>query len=179
MAIPSSPCEGSGQTCTSLYDIANHLLTEVFDALLATAEPSCCGEIAAYVTVGQGDDGAQDALTVSIVSITSSPNTRPGGLGLFRGSFDVRLRESGWPTVEVAGEEILLPEPTRQATAAAYLLSRGEAIHRRLSALMTSRGLVPAGVRCSNASIGTLSPLYPQGGVAGWVIPVTVDLPWN
>ena len=179
MAIPSSPCEGSAQACTSLYDIADHLLTEVFDALLATAEASCCGEIAAYVTVGQGDDGAQDALTVSITSITSSPNTRPGGLGLYRASFDVRLRESGWPTVEVAGEEILLPEPTRQATAAAYLLSRGEAIHRRLSALMTSRGLVPEGVRCSNASIGTLSPLYPQGGVAGWAIPVVVDLPWN
>ena len=162
----------------SLSDIANHLLAETFNALLECDESGCEG-IVSYVTMGNGDDGISDALTVSFLSTTASPNTRSGQFGLYRAAFDVRLRESGWPTVVVEGQEVVLPDPALQASASRYMLSRGEAIHRRLAHLTTTRGLVPAGVRCSNGSVGSLVPLSPQGGVVGWSTQVTIDLPWN
>lgn len=177
--IPSAPCGLTPEPCcVSLSDIANHLLSETFDALGQCGEDACEG-ILAYVTMGNGDDGVVDSLTVAFISTTASANTRAGQLGLYRATFDVRLRESGWPTAVVEGKQIALPDPAVQAVAARYMLSRGEAIHRRLASLSTSRGLVPAGVRCSNGSVGALSPLAPQGGVVGWTMQVTIDLPWN
>jgi len=177
--IPAAPCDNTPEPCcVSLSDIANHLLSETFDALAECGVDACEG-IVAYVTMGNGDDGISDALTVAFLSTTASPNTRAGQLSLYRATFDVRLRESGWPTAVVEGKAIVLPDPAVQAAAARYMLGRGEAIHRRLAHLSTSRGLVPAGVRCSNGSVGSLSPLAPQGGVAGWTTQVTIDLPWN
>jgi hypothetical protein len=164
----------------SLHDIAAHLLAEVYDAVSGCYPgPDCCEPLAAYVTLGNGDDGITDSLTVSFGSIASSPNTRPGGLSLWKATFNVRLSESGWPTARVEGEAITLPTPSEQATAARHVLSMGEAIHRRLSMLQSQRGLTPPGVRCSNASVGVMTPVPPQGGVVGWLVPVVIDLPWN
>lgn len=178
--IPQALCDQPDACCVSLYDIAAHLLAETYDAVLncyPTVED--CPPLAAYVTMGTGDDGITDAVTVAMMTIAGSPNTRAGGLGLWRSTFIVMLRESGWPTVRVNGDEILMPAPDLQVRAAQHVFSMGEAIHRRLAALQTSRGLTPAGVPCAMASIGVMSPLNPQGGVVGWQIPVTVDLPWN
>lgn len=178
--IPAAPCDDMPEPCcVSLSDIASHLLSETFNALSECDGAEDCGGIIAYVTMGNGDDGIVDSLTVAFISTTASANTRPGQMGLYRATFDVRLRESGWPTAVVEGKQIVLPDPVVQAAAARYMLSRGEAIHRRLASLSTSRGLVPAGVRCSNGSVGTLSPLAPLGGVVGWTMQVTIDLPWN
>lgn len=165
--------------CTDLADIAAHLLSEVYDALLECRTPECNEEVVAYVTMGNGDDGIVDSLTVAVLSASPSGANRPGTFGLHRAEFDVRLRESGWPTASVEGSVITMPDPAVQASAARYMLSRGEAMHRKLAAMTTSRGLVPAGIRCSNGTLGRLTPLNPQGGVAGWSISVTVDLPWN
>ena len=159
-----------------LYDIATHLLTNVFDAL-TECYPSECEPLAAYVTLGNGDDGIKDSLTVSIASVVGSNNTRPGGLGLWRSTFNVILRESGWPTARVDGETIVLPSPSEQAAAARPVFAMGEAMHRRLAYMMTHRGLVPGA--CSSATLGLLTPLNPQGGVVGWSVPVVADLPWN
>jgi hypothetical protein len=178
--IPSSPCDTSEQCCVSLHDIAAHLLAEVYDAVSGCYPgPDCCEPLAAYVTLGSGDDGIIDSLTVAIGGISPSGETRPGGLGLWRATFNVRLSESGWPTGRTEGGAITMPQPTEQATAVRHVLSMGEAIHRRLSTLQTRRGLTPPGVRCSNASIGTMQPILPLGGVVGWLCPVTIDLPWN
>jgi hypothetical protein len=180
IVIPSSPCDTSEQCCVSLHDIAAHLLSEVYDAVLGCYPgPDCCEPLAAYVTTGSGDDGITDSLTVAVGQISASQNTKPGGLGLWKGAFTVRLVESGWPVGHVEGNTIVMPPPDEQARAARHVLSMGEAIHRRLAALQTQRGLTPPGVRCSNAVVGTMIALPPQGGVVGWVVQVTVDLPWN
>jgi len=179
MAIPSAPCGlGSDQCCTSLSDIASHLLSETFDALTECHISDCGEQVLAYVTMGLGDDGVSDSLTVSVGSVNPSAGTRPGLPGLYRAAFDVRLQESGWPTAYVDGDVVVLPDPVLQASASAYMLSRGEALHRRLAALAANRGLVPAGVRCSNGSVGALTTIRPQGGVVGWTCQVVVDLPW-
>lgn len=177
--IPTTPCADTEPCCVSMYDIALHLLTETFDAVSACYPGTCVEPLRAYVTLGDGDDGIVDSLTVSAGTTVASPNTIPGSFGLWRATFNVRLRESGWPTARVEGDAIMLPPPEEQAIAAKHVFSMGEAIHRRLSYLMSNRRLVPDGVRCSNATLGAMLPLNPQGGVVGWVVPVIVDLPWN
>lgn len=178
--IPSSPCATEDQCCISLYSIAAHLLAEVFDAVTECAPTAeGCPPLAAYVTLGNGDDGITDSLTVSAGSITPSPNTVPGGLGLHRALFNIRLVESGWPTARQEGQTLIFPPADEQARAAQHVYSMGEAIHRRLSFLMSKRALTPPEVRCSNATVGQMNPIPPLGGTAGWTVPVTVDLPWN
>lgn len=179
MPIPSTPCDSPEVCCTDLADIAYHLLTETFDALSDCQEPGCDSAIASYITMGLGDDGIVDSLTVAMFSAAGSPSNRPGTFGLYRAEFDVRLRESGWPTAAVEGGVITLPDPAVQASAARYMLSRGEAMHRKLAALASRRQLAPASVRCTNGTVGRLTPLTPQGGVVGWAISVSLDLPWN
>ena len=176
--IPTTPCEPADVCCVSVYDIAAYLLSETFDAI-TECYPKECDPLAAYVTMSGTDDGIKDALTVAIVSIVGSPNTRPGGFGLWRATFNVALRESGWPTARIDGETIVLPQPVEQATAAQHVYSMGEALHRRLAFLMSNHRLVPSETACTAATLGSMVPLNPQGGVAGWQIPVIVDLPWN
>jgi hypothetical protein len=176
--IPVAPCEISDPCCTDLYDIAAHLLASVYDALMA-CQPECCDNIAAYVTLGNGDDAITDALTVQFTTVNASPNSIAGSFSLFRAQFTVILRESGWPTARVDGETIVMPQPSEQANAAKYIYARGEAMHRRLSYLQSSKGLVPPGTTCVTGTVGSMTPLNPLGGVAGWIVPVTVDLPWN
>lgn len=181
MAIPTGDCdEGFDVCCSTLYDIANYLLSEVYDALAGCYPPApCVDPLRAYVTVSGGDDGQVDVLSVSIGTVAPSASTLPGKFGLFRATFEVRLKESGWPTVYADGETIMLPDPVEQAAAARHLYSHGEAIHRRLAYLHFNKMLVPSNIRCTNATLGQMSPLTPQGGVVGWVVPVVVDLPWN
>lgn len=177
--IPRTDCQAVDACCVTLYDIANHLLAEVFDAVTQCYPTDCCETLAAYVTMGSGDDGITDALTVGVTSVQSSAHTLPGGLGLWRAEFAVILRESGWPTAYSDGDTIVLPSPTEQARASQHVFAMGESIHRRLAFLMGQRALVPRGTRCSNGTVGTMNPLYPQGGVVGWQVPVIIDLPWN
>jgi hypothetical protein len=176
--IPNEPCVLPDPCCTDLYSIAAHLLAAVYDALKACCTEGC-DELAAYVTLGNGDDGVKDALTVQFTTVAASPNTRAGGFGLYRATFQVILRESGWPTARVEDDSIILPQPSEQAAAAQYIYARGEAIHRKLTYMQASRTLVPTGTVCVAATVGTMNPLNPLGGVVGWSVPVTTDLPWN
>lgn len=176
--IPDAPCVLPEPCCTDLYEIAAYLLAAVFDALKACCTEGC-DDLPAYVTLGNGDDGVKDALTVQFTTVNPSPNTRPGTFGLWRASFQIILRESGWPTARVEGETIVLPQPSEQAAAARYMYARGEAMHRKLTYMQAARMLVPTGTACNSAAVGTMNPLNPLGGVAGWTVPVVVDLPWN
>jgi hypothetical protein len=177
--IPTSPCATAEPCCDALYDTATHLLTETYDALMVCYPQDCCSPLVAYVTMGNGNDGVVDSLTVTFGQIASSPNTRPGNFGLYRATFFVRLAESGWPVARVDGETIIAPPPAEQAQAARHVYAMGEAMHRKLTYLQGVRRLVPDGVRCSNASVGIMQPVGPSGGVAGWSVPVVVDMPWN
>jgi hypothetical protein len=177
--IPTTPCADFEPCCLSLSDIATHLLTEMYDAITECYPSTCAQPLAAYITFGNGDDGIVDSLVVAAGQVTSTSEARAGQMNLWRATFTIRLSESGWPTARIEGEEIVLPTPQEQQIAARHVFSMGEAMHRRLSHLMFHRALVPSTVRCSNATVGTMVPVPPSGGVVGWQVPVTVDLPWN
>lgn len=163
-----------------MFDMATHLLAEVYDALqLCYTVTEACPQLAAYVTLGLGDDGVPDALTVATTRIDTSPASRAGSFGLWRVNFAVILKESGWPIVHEEGGVIVLPSPTLQAAAAAHVYAMGEAMHRKLANLYIKKNLAPTGVACSSQTLDGMFPLPPRGGVVGWQASVTADLPWN
>lgn len=175
LASSCTPIED--QTCNVLTQVAQYLLEKTYDALSSCFTGGCEGDVIAYITTGQADDGIMDALTVTLLQIDPSPQTVSVGSSLWRATFLVVLRESGWPIVRVSEGVPTPPPPAEQAQAVQQLLAHGEAIHRRLSYLKSTRALSP--LRCSLASMGGLLAIFPQGGVAGWSISVTVDLPWG
>lgn len=180
MPLLTSPCADLvDPCCTTLGAFADHLRCEALDAIMACFEPGSCEPFTSYVSMGAGDDGIADSLIVSVNTMLPSANTTSVGFSLWNMTFDVRLRESGYPMVQTEGSQIVLPDPQLQHQATMQLMAHGEAIHRRLSALKTKRQLAPTGYQCLQGTIGSLLPLTPQGGVAGWSILVTVQMPWG
>lgn len=189
MPLPSQSCEiPSSVCCTTIYDISNFILNTVYDALLDCMPLGCNGEtmkLLHYVTMGQGDDGIADSLTVSflgaVASSKSSDNTGHSlPVGVSRGSFDVRLRESGWPIVRTEGGIIDAPDPKMQHAIARHAYAHGEKMYRVLRGMVQSRRLTPTALpKPSFGSIGDLRALSPQGGVVGFAATVTADFPWR
>lgn len=180
MPLTSNTCTPiDDQRCTSLASISQWLLAKTYEAVSSCFNGGCDGEITAYITTGQGDDGVVDALTVALLQIDVSPLTVDKGVSKFNATFEVRLRESGWPVVHESDGQVTPPAPAEQAAAVSQLLAHGEAIHRRLSAMKSSGTLVPPGQSCLSAQLGALLPVFPQGGVAGWSILVVIQAPWN
>ncbi len=174
MSVASKSCGASDNPCSSLSSVAEYLLAECHDAVLACfALAPCPDAIVAYVTTGDGD-GIADSLTVAVREI--APEGAVGGGLAWKVTFLVRLRESGWPVVTTDGSSVILPPVDEQVAATRNLLAHGEALIRRLSTLSRERRLTPRGSRVVGDSIGRLTPLQPSGGVAGWEIPITVKL---
>jgi hypothetical protein len=170
--------------CVDLHAIATHLLTNVFDALLPCFAGVECDPLQAYVTLGNGDDGVADALSVAFTTMSPSQASAPGGrllpLPLVRAQFTIRLLESGWPTAQVADGTIIAPDPVAQNEAARQSYAHGEAMYRKLLHMNSQRALMPDSVRgCGNIALAPLTPLPPRGGVVGWVTAVTVDVPFG
>jgi len=180
LLVPDAAC------CSSLFDIADHLLSNVFTALQSCYSVSPCpvDSLYAYVTMGRGDDGVLDSLSVNFTSATPSVGTNGSGrtlsLGLYRAVFTVRLVESGWPTVEVVNGEVFAPNPVKQNALARHAFAHGEAMYRKLIQMVNQRNITPATVLgCSNATIGPLTPLTPLGGSVGFTTQIMIDVPWG
>lgn len=171
--------------CVDLFAIATHLLTSSYDALAPCFEGIECAPLAAYVTMGGGDDGVVDALTVEINQTAPVAVAGAGGrtlpLPAVRAAFTVRLRESGWPTVRVGENgQIFPPDPVTQNRAARQALAHGEKLYRNLLHLNATRNIIPEGVAgCGAPTLGALTPITPLGGVVGWFVPITVDVLWG
>jgi hypothetical protein len=176
--LPAPGCVLPEPCCTSIADIAEFLLAEAYDAV-SRCLPDDCDPLQAYLTVGSGDDGIVDAVTVSYNDINRLGSTK-GTVAMHRVTFDVRLRESGWPVVKVEGSVIEMPDPVRQNELARHVFAHSEAMYRRL-AFLVRNGLARCGtaVGCRNAEIGRLNPLSPQAGVVGCSVSITVDVPWG
>lgn len=185
--LPGPDCGANEDVCCNvLYDVAYHILVSVHDSLVACFPQDGCSTIpVAYVTMGGGDDGVRDALTVAIIEAVPSPksldpNGRMVGIPLYRCAYEVRLKESGWPMVERNENSISPPDPVRQNSQARHAFSHGERIYRKLNNMLITKTMTPSTVaQYSTVQLGRLTPLRPLGGVVGWVIPVSVDLPWG
>lgn len=171
--------------CSSLYAIADHLRSSVYTALLDCFDEDCPSPpLTTYVTMGTGDDGVVDSLAVSFNGTLFSEGSNLAGgklspLPLVRGTFDVLLRESGWPTVNREGGVMHAPDPDRQHALARHAFAHGERMYRTLLSMHASRTLTPASIKGCDASLGALIPLPPLGGTIGWRATVTAKLPWS
>lgn len=182
MAIPSGPCDsGSEARCVSLYDIAAHLVTHSYEAIMEVyPSADCCEALSAYVTMGRGDDGVVDSVIVALADVRMDAASVPGVFATHTAQFNVILRESGWPTIYLdADGAIALPAPAEQNAAARHSYSHAEAMYRRLAYLQNTRSLTPDGMPCTRQTIGVLTPLNPSGGVVGWQVPVFIQLGWS
>lgn len=176
--VTPEPC------CNDLYNVADHLLTTVFDAIKTCMADQSCVEkqLTAYVTIGAGDDGNTDALTVEFDGGSPTPRSVQGGRGVVvsRTTFTVRLRESNWPIVRREDGAPIMPPPNEQNHAAKYAIARGELMWRTLLGMQATKTLVPTSVRgCLDTQVRDLRPMRPSGGVIGWTVQVDVDFPWG
>lgn len=184
--LPDPDCVISEEVCcTSLYDIAQHILASLYEAMLECYHPTPCdpGTLLAYVTMGEGDDLVLDALTVSIEEIRPSVNTVAGSrtspFGNYQATLKIRLLESGWPMAYEENGEIFVPDPAVQNSISRHSYAHGERMYRKLSYMASHGECVPAGTACVNAVVNSLQPMAPSGGSVGWVTSVTLTLPWG
>lgn len=184
--LPRPDCDISTNVCCStLYDVAQWLLSNVYDVLNPCVESTCSAPLLAYVTHGAGDDGVVDSLMVSIGSTKPSPRSlddkgRMIGFSLNRTTFRVMLRESGWPMARVQGGDILAPDPVIQNALARHSYAHGEKLYRHLDQMRLERRLMPSTMPLpSFANISGLVPLLPSGGTVGWYVDVELDMQWN
>jgi hypothetical protein len=181
--LPNAECLGAegDVCCTSLYDIANHILAGVYEALLPCYSESFCNTgLLAYVTMGTGDDLVFDALTVSLGEVKTTARSVQNGIkqspvASYTAEFNVRLIESGWPMAHEEGNQLLVPDPVLQNALARHSYAHGERMYRRLS-YMASHGDVGTSA-CSAAMVTPLIPLAPLGGTVGWRTSVVLTLP--
>lgn len=184
--LPNDDCVISEQVCcTSLYDIAQHILSGLYEGLLDCFQQTPCnpGGLLAYVTMGEGDDLVLDAVTVALTSIEPSYNTvarnDTSPFGLYRATFTVRLLESGWPMAFEENGEIFVPDPVIQNAVARHAFGHGERMYRRLTYMASHGECVPTGVACSKVEVTSLRPLNPSGGTVGWETTLVLALPWG
>lgn len=192
MPLPQQSCPiPEDVCCNGIFDIAQYVLNRVYDGLVGCLPKGCDGQpmqLLPYVTMGQGDDGVADSLTVAFLGAIPSPNSldqngRLKGPSLFRGDFDVRLRESGWPLIRTDGGQLNAPDPALQQAIARHAYAHGEQMFRVLRSL-AARVATPGGwlANYPNPAFATASQLRtinPQGGIVGFSSVLTVDLPWG
>lgn len=182
MALPPIDCDIPTEVCCSIFfDIASHLLVNVFNALdECYGADSGCKPVTPYVTMGDGDDGYVDALTVEIGDVRPASvdaNGRTPLVAVYRADYNLRLKESGWPMATTAGHQIILPDAEKQNAIARHAYGHGERMWRKVVGMHSTRQLVPPGLDYNGAVIGALTKLPPTTGVIGWLMKVTVDVP--
>ena len=184
--LPNGDCVISEEVCcTTLYDVAQHILASLYEAMLDCFQPTACnpGGLLAYVTMGEGDDLVLDALTVSIGEIRPSARTVQGTqmspFGNYQATINVRLLEAGWPTAYEEDGEIYVPDPVIQNAIARHSYAHGERMYRKLSYMASHGECVPPGTACVSAVVNSLQPMNPSGGSVGWFTSVTLTLPWG
>jgi len=184
--LPNEDCVITEEVCcTSLYDVASHILASLYEGMLDCFQPTICnpGGVLAYVTMGRGDDAVYDALTVSVERIVPSVNTSgrydTSPFAMYTVDFSIRLLESGWPMAYEENGELFVPDPVLQNSLARHAYGHGERLYRKLTYMASHGECVPAGMACSKATVSPLLPLNPSGGTVGWVTTLTLALPWG
>lgn len=178
MALPAPGCcETSDLGCSDAWQIGQHILANVYDEVARVIPQDCCAPLLAYLTMGDGNDGVVDALTVNLDGVDPFGADQRGTWSN-RARFQVRLRESGWPVISEGPEGVRMPDPVAQNALAAYAWSHTEAMYRTLVVMQKRKLFAPEGVRVLASEVGSLRMLKPEGGVVGGVVPVTIFLPW-
>jgi hypothetical protein len=167
--------------CNTFFAYGDHLRCAAMSALEPFFPNGDC-TIRSYLSMNAGDDAVSDSLIVVLGPLTTTANSGPIGPTIYQAQFDVILRESGYPMVKAVdgGRAIAKPDPDEQNRATRQLMQHAGAILTALNGLKTSGCLQPPGyVRCSRSLVSGMQPMPASGGVAGWIISVTIWLPWG
>ncbi len=180
--LPALDCTPSEVVCCpTFYDIGYHILTRAFAAVQPCSAPSPCETVwHTYVTIGDGDDGVMDALSVALMGVGPSSKSQDTGrlspIMQIKADYRVRLLDSGWPMVHEDDGVIVQPDPAEQNALARHSYARGEALYRGLLNDVVNGTILPTGMACSATTIDRLLPLKPAGGTVGWYTTISLTL---
>ena len=177
MALPSfCDCPDDAiPCCEDLFTIASEIMEAAWGALLVCAGADCCAPMYRFVAVAEPHLMSQDYLAVWLGRMQRLPNRaqqmRTLQFGSTQGTFNIKLMESGYPTLETVGTEI--HEPTTEAInfASRHSLAHAEAVYRGVL------DYAAAYMSCGQLKgFEDLFPIPPAGGSVGWGFNLTVEL---
>jgi len=183
MALPNERCAPGDVCCEDLFGSAERILQVAYDAVCNCSVVDCdLPEMAGYVSMGRNvEDPVSDYVAVTVIDVRPSPRSadQQGNMQLpmYRARFQVKLLETGWPTPQGDGDEIIVPPPSLVQNVSRHSYSHGEAMYRALGGALTARTL--------NASCGTcfqrieaLVPVEASGGSVGWQTEIVLGMDW-
>lgn len=157
----------------ALRSLLDDVLAEAETALAANPEADDAPE-RSLVVHGQPHAVDCEQLTVHLVRVLPRllDDPRQGRCTIaHQANIEVRLWRC-WPT---GTDHDPIPSADKIETAARQLAADAWALWKGLTRAWVE-GSWPAGVPCKQVKWGTLEPLPPQGGYAGWRLDVTVQL---
>ena len=189
MALPvaDSPADiPANYCCDTLSKIADRIRTVALAGLCSCLDGSCADQgIRSYVAVGPRiEDPIGDSIIVHMTTFgpTTGSNDRLGHLlpvAVHRADFEVRLLETGWPTVDSdeITQQIIVPSAEMVNAVSLHLMAHGELMYRTLANSIQRQEMF---VGTDNAHIGrvqisNLEPIQPSAYMAGYRCVVRVD----
>lgn len=189
MPLPVATCAAEVPTdtcCHTLYDIANRLRCVVTDALCECFEGGCADrDFRSFVSVGpqiedpQGDSLIVHMQRIGLTSLSSTPQNALLGVAVHVAEFEIRLLETGWPTIELNDLEQIISVPDHEYvnTMARHVYSHGERMYRAVvdgiqhNTLFTLATSDVAKIRLSD-----FTPIQPSGELAGWTMTLQIEV---
>lgn len=173
--VPTDPC------CTTLWDIADHLLAIALNAVQACTSEGC-DPIQGYVDHGTfAENPYADYVVVSLASIgfarsrVAERALQAPRLPILVGLYQIRLVEEGWPTVVEGDTEIYVPTPAQYHALSMHSYAHGERMFRALANAHVRKQLSPDG-RCAYQELSSMTPIEPSGGQVGWQCTATIGV---
>jgi hypothetical protein len=192
MPIPADSCP-PGTTpdvcCNTLFLIGDRIRTVACEAVMCCASADCDSEFRSYTTVGSRiQDLVGDSVVVTLQNATTAATTntarqRTSPTPVTRATYQVELRENGWPQAKARGKGIAVPDPLAVNAAAAHAMSHAELMYGAIANGATTQigdgALFPVPTNphiiMNSVQIGPLLPVGPQAYQIAWTIQVTVD----
>lgn len=190
MVLPLTDCPDdvpADTCCDTLGLMADRIRTVAAAAVVACIDETCADrEFASYFTIGpRVEDPLGESLVVVLHEFGPSIGSRtfPGNLlpaAVHKADFEVRLLETGWPTIEADGvtDQIYVPDRSLVNGLARHSVGHGEKVYRALTDGIQRRTLFAASTNphIGQVSIDAMRPVQPSTHIAGWTMRVGVEV---
>lgn len=131
-----------------------------------------------YVTHGfDADDPIGNSLAVSIADVgVADASTQRPRVVLHEVQYQVRLYETGWPPLEVDGDEIIaVPDRAEMHYSSKHSFSHAESLWRAVTGGIAT-GTLLKGFKITRVRFGRLKPIEPSTDIVGWRFDVTLTM---